>query len=174
MQVSLITDEVSADPETALELGAAWGVRHYELRGVGDRRVPLFTDYQKQHICELLDEYGAQVVALSPGLFKFPFPPAQREQFPVSVIDAALYSQWRTAHDLLRLHMEEVLPASLAYANELGVELVSVFGFDRAGAAPGPPPDEVLHTLHAAAEQAQRAGVRLCLEAEAGFWGDTG
>jgi sugar phosphate isomerase/epimerase len=89
-------------------------------------------------------------------------------------MDAALYSRWRAARDLLRQHQEEVLPATLEYAQTLGVDRVIIFGFDRAGAAPGRPPDEALAALHAAAEQAQRSGARLCLEAEAGFWGDTG
>lgn len=174
MILSLVTDEVSADLETALELGTAWGVHHFELRGYGDRRVPFFSDYQKQRVRELLPAHQAQVIALSPGLFKFPYPARERESFPVSVIDADLYGRWQTARDLLRQHTEEMLPASLEYARELGADRIVIFCFHRGGQPPGNPPDEVLQALHAAAEQAGRAGIRLCVEVEEGFWGDTG
>lgn len=40
MKVCIVTDEVSADPETAIELGVEWGVSDFELRGVGTSRVP--------------------------------------------------------------------------------------------------------------------------------------
>ena len=40
MDISIITDELSGDPETAFELGLEWGVSRFELRGVHDERVP--------------------------------------------------------------------------------------------------------------------------------------
>ncbi len=74
MKISLITDEVSADLETAIELGSRWGISDYELRTVGDNRVPNLSNYQKSRVEELLDEYHSRIIAISPGLFKCPFP----------------------------------------------------------------------------------------------------
>jgi sugar phosphate isomerase/epimerase len=174
MKLCLITDEISADPETAVELGMAWGVRDFELRGVFTDRVPRLTPYQRRHIGAVLDDYGARVVVIAPGLFKIPCPPARPPRTSLGWMDQAGYESWAEAHRQLRYHMEELLPRSLEYANELGAELVVVFGFDRAGQPPGEPPAPVLDCLRQAAERAAAAQLELAMETEAGFWADTG
>jgi sugar phosphate isomerase/epimerase len=174
MKISMVTDEISGDLETAVELGVAWGIRDFELRGFGTARVPFFSDYQKEIVKETLHAFGARVVAISPGLFKFPYPSASRERFPLSVIDHDLYRHWRDAHSLLRQHMEEVLPASIAYAKELGAGLIIAFSFHRGSRPPGRAPDEVLEALRQAAEEAAAHRLRLAIELEDGFWADTG
>ena len=40
MKLSVVTDEVSSDPETALEILHSWGVEGVELRGIEDTRYP--------------------------------------------------------------------------------------------------------------------------------------
>lgn len=174
MQISLITDEISADPETAFELGVEWGVRDFELRGFGTARVPNFSAFEKQRIVELLEEFDARVVAISPGLFKIPFSTNRRERFPLRAFDAALYERWRAAQDVLKYHVEELLPASIAYAREIGAQRIVIFAFERRASPPAPVPDEVLETLHAVAQIAGSAGMQLVIEVEEGFWADTG
>lgn len=174
MKICLVTDEVSADLETALELGTAWGVRDFELRGFYANRVPLFSPYQKQRIRELVEQFQVRFVAISPGLFKFSLPPRERERFPLSAIDAALYGQWKDARDRLAYHLEELLPASVEYARELGVERILSFAFGRGGLPPGEAPDEALEALRRAAEVVGAAGLQLLVEVEEGFWADTG
>lgn len=174
MKISIVTDEISADPETAIELGVEWGVRDFELRGFGTERVPLFSDYQKQRIQELLDEFEARVVAISPGLFKCVYPLGDRERFALRTFDVALYQRWRDARDLVRYHLEELLPASLEYAQELGARQIIIFSFHRGGQPAGKAPDEVLEALRWAAERAEQAGLQLAVETEDGFWADTG
>jgi sugar phosphate isomerase/epimerase len=174
MRISLVTDEISADAETAVELGAEWGVRHFELRGFGGERVPMLSDFKKVRLEELVEEYGVQIVAISPGLFKCPFPLGPRERFPLRTFDTALYGRWRSAHDLVKYHREELLPASIEYATRIGAGLIVIFGFDRAGRPAGPAPDGVLAALREAAHQAASAGLQLAVEVEDGFWADTG
>jgi sugar phosphate isomerase/epimerase len=174
MKISIVTDEISADLETAIELGVEWGVRDFELRGFGTERVPLFSDFHRQRVTELLEEFGARVIAISPGLFKCPYPPSRRERFPLQTFDVALYRRWRDAHDLVKYHLEELLPASLDYALTLGARLVIIFGFQQNGQPAGRPPDEVLEALHRAAELAGEAGLSLAVEVEDAFWADTG
>ena len=174
MKISIVTDEISADFETAVELGMEWGVRHFELRGVGESRVPLLSDYQKDKVREVLDRYDARIIAISPGLFKFPFPPDERPRFPVNVIDAGLYANWRTARDRMKYHLEELLPASIEYARELGVSIIVTFGFSRGGLPPGEPPEEVLKAFRQAAELAGAYEMQLAIEVESGYWADTG
>ena len=86
MEIAIVTDEISGDPQTSIELGLEWGVSVYELRGFGTQRVPLFTQFQKSRIEELLDQYSVRIVAISPGLFKCPNPLSQREHFPLSIM----------------------------------------------------------------------------------------
>ena len=174
MKISLVTDEVSSDLETAIELGLEWGVEAFELRGIGDQRVPRFSDYQKQRVLELKQAYGIRIVAISPGLFKIPYPPKKRKQFSLQVIDAGYYDQWQAARRLLDYHTQELLPASIEYAKQVGAEQIIAFGFERGSQPPGFPPDEILEAFQMAARQVARAGLRLSVEVEAGFWADTG
>jgi sugar phosphate isomerase/epimerase len=174
MKISLITDEISADPETAVELGVAWGVRDFELRGFYTERVPRLSPYQKQRLRDILDAYGARVIAIAPGLFKVPYPPRRVPWTTLGWMDRPGYERWAEAHEAVRDHLDELLPASLDYANEMGARTVVVFSFDRANAPPGEPPEEVLKALRLAAERAAAAGVQLAIETEDGFWADTG
>lgn len=174
MQISIVTDEISADLETAVELGVEWGVRDFELRTYNTQRVPLLTDFQKQRIHELIDEYDLHIVALSPGLFKIPYQSGERERFSLQALDAALYARWQDARDQVQYHLDELLPATLDYARELGVTRIVAFSFDRGSSSPGLPPDEILAALRRAAELTHQAGMQLLLEVESGFWADTG
>jgi sugar phosphate isomerase/epimerase len=174
VKLAIVTDEVSADPETAIELGTEWGIHDFELRGVFASRAPMLAPYEKDHLRAALDAYQARIVALSPGLFKFPYPPPERTRASLAWMDRAGYDDWSAARQRLRYHLDELLPASLDYAAELGASIIVVFSFDRAGLPPGPPPDEVLEVLSRAAERAGAAGIQLAVENEEGFWGDTG
>ena len=174
MKISIVTDEISSDLETAVELAADWGIRNFELRGYGAQRVPCYSNYQKQRVLELMEEYQAQVVAISPGLFKIPYPQGKRSRFPLEVIDVSLYEKWRDAYSLLDYHCQELLPASLEYAKEINAAKVVIFSFSRGMDAPNNVPDEVLACLQNAADQAQKVGVELVIEVEEQFWADTG
>jgi len=174
MKISLVTDEISADPETAFELGVQWGVQNFELRGFESQRVPFLTDFQKQRLKELLDEFGVRIIAISPGLFKIPWPAQNREHFPLRSIDVQMYQHWHDAKSLVEFHRNELLLASLEYAHTIGVDKIIIFSFHRGGCPPAPAPDEVLVILEDAAGQAEKAGIQLCMEVEDQFWGDTG
>ena len=99
MNISIITDEISADPETSIELGTKWGVRDFELRGYYSDRAPRLSAYQKQRFRDVLEHYNARVIAVSPGLFKFPFPSKQPQQFPLPWLDRVYYESWFNAHN---------------------------------------------------------------------------
>ncbi len=174
MKISIVTDEISADPETAIELGVQWGVHDFELRGFFTDRVPRFSAYQKQHLRDVLDENEARIVAVGPGLFKSACPTGRAPRLPLGWMEYGAYNKWQDARGLVEYHLNELLPQSLDYAREIGARVVVIFGFDRAGAAPGEPPEEALNYLRKAAERAEAAGIQLALENEDGFWADTG
>ncbi len=174
MKVSIVTDEISADLETAIELGIEWGIRDFELRGFYTDRVPNLSAYQVERLGDILVNYGACIIAISPGLFKIPYPLGRREEASLAWLDHGLYKRWRSLKDEVKHHYEELLPASIEFAKLLGIKLILTFGFHRGGHPPGPAPDEVLDILQQAAGQAAAAGLHLAVEVEDEFWADTG
>lgn len=173
MEISIITDEISADLGTAIELGVEWGVRNFELRGFFTDRVPKFSAYQKQCVRDALDEYEARVIGIGPGLFKIPYPEKRPARATLGWMDLSQYDGWASSRKLLNYHLNELLPASLDYASELGAKLVVAFSFERAQ-EPDEPPEEVLNCLWQAAERAGAHDIGLAIETEAGYWADTG
>ena len=174
IKISVVTDEISADPETAIELGTQWGINDFELRGYFSDRVPVFSSYQRKHLQDVLKVYGARIIAIGPGLFKIPFPASTASGASLSWLDKAEYDLWEQSRKLVDYHLNELLPQSLDYANELGAHLVLIFGFDRSGAPAGEAPEGILEYLFKAAERAKSANLKLVIENEAGFWADTG
>jgi sugar phosphate isomerase/epimerase len=174
MDIALVTDELSADPQTALELATEWGIRHVELRGYFTDRVPLLSAYQRQRLHRLVAGYGVTVTAISPGLFKIPYPAETPPTSNLGWMDRSFHQQWTDGHAALDHHLRELLPASIDFALEFGAGFIIAFGFHRAGAPGGPAPRGVLATLAAAAEQVHAAGLSLLVETEEGFWADTG
>jgi len=114
-------------------------------------------------------------VSLSPGLFKIPYP----EPFPLEA--RALrwdhrmsFDEQQSAEENLRIHLEELLPATIEAARAVGCPLVNVFSFDRGGASPEAPiPEGPVQALKQAARQAADAGLILSIENEATCWAAT-
>lgn len=174
MKISIVTDEISADPETAIELGVEWGIHDFELRGFYTDRVPNLSAYQVERLEDILASHTARIIAISPGLFKIPYPLGRREEASLAWLDHGLFQRRRSLKDEVKYHHDELLPASLEFAKSLGVKLILTFGFHRGGRPPGPAPDEVLELLYSAAEQAAESGIQLAVEVEDEFWADTG
>jgi sugar phosphate isomerase/epimerase len=174
MEICLITDEISADPETAIELGVEWGIRNFELRGYFSDRVPRLSAYQRDKLPEILARYQARVVALSPGLFKFFLPARRLETFPVAAIEADIHRSVKTTYDLLQVHLNEILPETISMAKAYGAGIIQSFSFQRGGLPAEAIPDIVLDSIRQAAELVGQAGLILAVEVESGFWADTG
>ena len=174
MKISIVTDEISADPETAIELGVEWGIKDFELRGFYADRVSNLSAYQQEHLGEILAAHDARIIAISPGLFKIPYPLKPREQASLAWMDQAMFQKWRTLQDEVKYHRDELLPASIEFAKTLGVKRILIFSFHRGGHPAGPVPDEIKELLYYAAEQAAAAKMQLLIEVEDEFWADTG
>ncbi|MCC7164250.1 MAG: sugar phosphate isomerase/epimerase [Anaerolineae bacterium] len=174
MKISVVTDEISSDVETAVELAAAWGIHDLELRGMGKDRVPFISPYEKERLKETLAQYGSRIVAISPGLFKMPYPPRKRDGFPVQAIDWGIYQRWQSGRDLLRYHLDQLLPEALSFCGEFGAQVMVAFSFEKDDPAWQKAPEEILEALDHAARQCGNLGITLALEVEAGFWASTG
>lgn len=174
MNIALITDEVSDDAVTSIELGSDWGIRDFELRGYYGRRVPDFSPYQQERLEEALARYGGRVISISPGLFKIPYPCGPRDRLPIPAIDEGFFLARQKAEAEVHEHLTELLPTAIAYAVKMGAPRISVFSFHRGGRPAGAPPPGVVSALRQAAELAGEAGLELAIEPEADFWADTG
>ncbi|MDZ7269496.1 MAG: sugar phosphate isomerase/epimerase [candidate division KSB1 bacterium] len=152
MRIGFVTDEISAEVVEALTIGLAWGVRDFELRVIGDRRVPAITPATVGQILALQQKHGLRLTALSPGVFKG------------TVHDTALWQ-----HEL-----RETLPATFDLARVLGTPLVIVFGFQRSPRDVPGDVNKVVEIFRQAAQAAHAHGLILAVENEPGFWCDTG
>jgi len=175
MKLSVITDELSADLETALELAGELRLDGVELRGIGEARYPLVSDLERVRVPELLAEAGLPVAAISPGLFKIPLP--ARAPANTRILrweDAAVFARVSAAESLVRHHVEVLLPAAIEAARALGTPTIVAFSFDRGpGTPPGRAPDGVIEVLRDAARAVGDAGLALAIEVEHVCWGDT-
>jgi sugar phosphate isomerase/epimerase len=171
---AIVTDELSGDPETAFELGLEWGVSHFELRGVFDARVPRLAPHLRRRLVRAVREFGVTITALSPGLFKCPFPDGEPARSNLGWMDRDRFEAWESVRATVDDHIDRLLPETIELAAELGARALIAFGFSRGGRAAGPAPAGVVETLARAAETAAGAGVELLIETEEGFWADTG
>src|SRR4051812_29146423 len=122
-KISVVTDEVSSDPETALEVLRSWDVRTVELRGIDDSRYPDVSDYWKVRLPQLLDEFGIRVIAISPGLFQVRPPGAPQRAMSFSRRGDVGQVRDALAHEAaLDYHVNKLLPASIDAALRLGAE----------------------------------------------------
>ena len=171
---SIVTDELSADPETAFELGLEWGVERFELRGVHDGRVPRLQPYQRQRLLRAIASFGVKITAISPGLFKCPFPADEPARSNLGWMDKDFFGSWDRARALVEDHRRNLLPASIDFALEVGATFIIAFSFARGGARADAAPAGVAELLAEAAEAAHAAGLELLIETEEGHWANTG
>lgn len=174
MIISIVTDEMSGDPETAFELGLEWGVSHFELRGVYGQRVPRLSPHARHRLVRAARDCGVTITAVSPGLFKIPCPAAEPARASLGWMDAGLFGAWRDASEALDDHLGRLLPETLDFAAEIGAPAIIAFSFSRGGAPGGEAPSGVVDVLGEAAERCAAAGIELLVETEEGHWADTG
>jgi sugar phosphate isomerase/epimerase len=174
MRIAIVTDEMSADPETAFELGLEAGIRHFELRGVYNKRVPRIGAHAEARLMRAIRDFDVAITAVSPGLFKIPLPPEEPARSNLGWMDEGFFRSWQDGQAALRDHMDRLLPESIEFAGKVGARFIVAFSFHRAGAPGGPPPSRAVDCLGKAADKARAAGLTLLVETEEGFFADTG
>src|SRR5215472_4995175 len=166
MRVSVVTDEVSSDVETALEIIHSWGVDSVELRGIGDQRYPQVSEYWHYRLPQLLEEHGMSVAAISPGLFQTPPPGLPRRRMLFSRGgDMNLVRQELDGEARRDQHIKQLLPASIEAAQRLGAKSIICFTFGRLDHTEFDlVSDEVIQVMRYAAQQVAAAGLTLNIE----------
>lgn len=177
MRMSVVTDEVSSDLETALELMKEWGAEGVELRGIGESRFPQVSSTWRLRVPELLREAGMPLAAISPGLFKLATPVTQSAGSKIlRWEDATVSERIAMTERLATSHLEELLPATIAAASELGCRLIVCFSFENpnwANDSNQRAPEIVIDILRDAAKKVRDAGMNLAVEVEHVCWGST-
>lgn len=176
MKIAVVTDEISGDIETALELANRWGVDGVELRGISTERYPRLSRYWADRVPELIAESGLAVSAISSGLFKIPYPRSPGEHTKnLRWEDYLITNAYAAAIERVNDHIENLLPETIAAADSVGTDTLICFSFDRGeGVPPGPAPEFVVEALRRTAEEVSAAGKRLAVEVEHICWADTG
>jgi L-ribulose-5-phosphate 3-epimerase len=166
VKISVVTDEVSSDPESALEILRAWGVDAVELRGIGADRFPEVPDYWRVRLPEIIREFGMSVVAISPGLFQIP--PPGRPRLPMSFSrrgDTGRVRAELEAEAQLDHHLNQLLPATIDAALKLGARTIVCFTFGRLDHTEGDlASDEIVQIIRHATEKIAAAGLQLVIE----------
>jgi sugar phosphate isomerase/epimerase len=152
MQIGIVTDEISADVREAIQLGASWGIKNYELRVIAEARVPSIEAETVDELLRLKENLGIHYTALSPGTGK-------------GTIDD---------HEKFAQELYEILPATFDLAKKLDVPKVIIFGFQRLPRQQDALETDVVAAFRRLAALAEKAGRKLVIENEPGFWCDTG
>ena len=159
MKLGIVSDEIARDFAAALRVGVPLGLLRYEIRNLAAGRAPMCGETAMLEVERIAGEAGAEITALSPGLFK-------------NTSDAAAF----------RREMDEVYPRAAEWAHRWKLPGLIVFGFHKPGAteATAPefpsanPPVEVVEWLAEAGERARADGLTLMIEPEPICWCDSG
>lgn len=151
MQLSIVSDELSQDFRTAVEIGYSWGIRNFEIRNTWLTRVPNIPDSGMEIIKRTIKEYRINITTLSPGIFKIPL-----------------------SSDESDYHREELLQKTFVLAREFGASCITIFGIKRSPQENTKDYQRVIETIGDTVRLAAREGFTLLLENEAGWWADTG
>lgn len=152
ISLGIVSDELTPDFRTAVEYGTSWGISLYEIRCLQSGRVPNVEQSEIADVLQCIKEKNIHITALSPGIFKH-----------------QLSKQTEIQHELT-----DVLPRTIALAKELGAPLIIVFGFQREHEEPEAHFALGVKIMKAAADFVQKAGLKLAIENEPGFWCDSG
>lgn len=149
-QWGIVTDEITEDPQKAMEIASDWGLKSVEIRGVGlNRRVPDLETEQIKGIADQAKRLNLEITALSPGTLK------------CSLHDEEAAGQMKRFEKTLEL------------AQIFCVKRVITFSVKRSPLDDASAEQQVLDLLGEMNLKAKRCGITLCVENERGWWADT-
>lgn len=152
LSLGIVSDEISLDFRESLRHALAWGISIYELRSLNTGRIPHIDASEWRDICSTVRAENVRITALSPGIFKHPLS--------------------RNAE--LEDELNNVLPRTIAMANEIGASMIIVFGFQKESGEPSENRSQAIDLMRRAAALAAQENMTLVIENEPGFWCDTG
>ncbi len=106
--ITVFTDEISRDFDTAISVLNCLGMKKIDLRNMRTGRVPYISDEEKSEIKNCISKYGCEVNTISPGIGK------------LKIFEEGLKA--KTIKHLLD---------SITFADEFGVDKIIVFSFKK-------------------------------------------
>jgi sugar phosphate isomerase/epimerase len=176
MKISLVTDELSSDFETAVEIGTSWGIRNYEIRGVGTERIGSHSKYTEHHLKRVIEQFGISICAVSPGIFKVE---PQQDVFEGWTVlkwqDVYEFEQQQRLEAVIENQIEVILPRTIAFCQSVGCSNIILFSFNRPAGVPSgtPLPKFLLDYFKRATKMAEDNKIQLFIENEHICYGDT-
>lgn len=152
LELGIVSDEIDPDFAVALRHGTSWGVRKYEIRVLRSGRVPQVDPKEWEEVAAAARSGRCEITALSPGIFK----------------------QTLSRRGELDAELSDTLPRTIELARQCGARLVIAFGFHREVSEPADHFRLAVQYMREAASLASKAGMRIAIENEPGFWCDTG
>ena len=155
MKIATVTDEVVADRSASafpkmFDLATREGVTTFEVREIENRRFPAVQSECWDRFRKYSDEFGIELTAVSPALFKAPF-----------------------SHDLTRVHRSYFLEMSLEMAAAIGVRTLITFGVRRHDSDTEDTFPRIVEMLRNTVDRAAALGFTVQLENLKGTWADT-
>ncbi|MCQ6560671.1 sugar phosphate isomerase/epimerase family protein [Paenibacillus mendelii] len=154
-RLGVLTDEVSAHFEEALDWSAEQGLRHVEVRVINGTNVVELNDSQLLEVRRLVEERGLYISAVASPLFKCKLDPSRQ------AAHGDTFGQREESLDTHFVKLERVVEI----AKLLGTNRIRIFSFWREE-NPSLYWGEIIRQLRKAAEIAERHGVVLLLENE--------
>lgn len=154
-RVGIITDEVSANFDEALDWVAGNGLKHVEVRVVDGKNFSTLSDEQVQDVRRRVEKRGLYVSAVSSPVFKCALDPSR----PVASGD-----RFGQQEESVEAHFAK-LDRVIAIAKQLGTKRIRIFSFWRE-VEPAKHRDEIVAALKRAADVAAARDALLLLENE--------
>jgi len=145
VNLAVVSDELTEDLEDAIRAGLEMGIARFELRKIWGSRVPAVSREELARVKALKKRTSIQIPSISPGLFKIPLNSEKLEE-----------------------HRMRLLEQSLAFAEELEVERIIIFGFMPGHGHDPSDGEKVLDLLGEAARAIASRGIAASLENEPG------
>ena len=165
MELAVITDEIDADLERALDVMAEYGVKAAELRGLWDKNIADAPRDYWQRAKGLLDARGMHVVGIASPFYKCDLPGEEAEG-PVGPLHSA---SARGLGDQIA-----VLNHCIEAARFFDTNLIRVFSFWRRGTLTPETEEKIVDAFAEPAMIAEREGIVLGLENEHACYLGTG
>ncbi|MCX7992220.1 MAG: sugar phosphate isomerase/epimerase [Fimbriimonadales bacterium] len=154
MKLSVITDEVADDLQTALQIARAFDIDAVELRTLWGVNLALADDDLLRRAKALLNDYGLRVCSLATPVFK------------TDLFGATERGPLHAAQEADLAAQIPLLQRCLEVAAFFDAPLIRIFAFWRAGELTPEREAQILHWLERALPHAERADIKLGLENE--------
>lgn len=154
-RLGVLTDEVSANFEEALDWAVEQGLKHVEVRVINGLNVVTLNDDQAMEVRRQVEARGLFISAIASPLFKCALDPSR----PIATGDT--FGQKEESVDAHFGKLKRVIQL----AKLLGTTRIRIFSFWRE-TDPQLYREDIVHHLRQAAQEAQREGVQLLLENE--------